>query len=163
MALSKGWKIALSIVAVMGVLFVLGVGAIFYWVKTRGRDFIEGQMASATKYIDEGNQYGLETDNAGCVKTTLARLSKDDRITALLAHRFFLKGCLPASKPTAGFCDGVPPKSEMVQSLKWRMQACAKYGSTSPHCGSMLEEIQEHCATTGKERTKEAEQPAATP
>jgi hypothetical protein len=151
MALSKGWKIALSIVGVMGLLFVLGVGALFYWVKTNGKAFVEGQMTAATQRIEEGQQHGLETDQAGCVKTTLAKLNKDAQFSALVGHRFFLQGCLQTGQPTAGFCEGVPRETDVIQSVKWRLQACKQYGSASPHCSTTLAGIQGHCATAAKD------------
>jgi hypothetical protein len=122
-------------------LLIIGGAAGTYWWSKHGRPFVEsGRQAHI-----EGEQVGEETDDQGCLDETLARLKRSGRLAQAVGDSLFLKGCLSASEPTAGFCDRVPKGKDVANSARWRMTQCAGAGLSDPNCPRLFAQVQEYC------------------
>jgi len=134
-------KAILVVGVILAVLAIIaGVGG-YYWYSKHGREFME----SARQAHAEGVQFGEETDDEGCLVEALVRHKQAGGFGQAIAHNLFLKGCLSASEPTDGFCDGVPKRTRVVASATWRSKTCVKAGYTDPFCQQLFAQVQEYC------------------
>src|SRR5262245_3352505 len=97
-----GWLKALLIVAIVLVLLFVGAG-VFVWMKNKDK-----WMARAKEVVAEGQQFGKQTDNQGCVDEGVSRYKKEPGFGTAISTSIFMRTCLESSKPTPGFCDSVP-------------------------------------------------------
>ena len=134
------------------------MGGGVYWWKNYGSGMVEGMKHTA----EEGQTYGRDADDAKCLNESLARYKRDAGLTGAISARIFLKSCLEQSGPSAGFCDGVPAKSEFTRTADWRGERCEQAGlGRDQFCPQFFEEVQEYCASSAS-RNKQ-QQPTAIP
>jgi len=132
------WLKVLLIVFGVIVLVIGGLTAgIYVWWQNQG----SALMSS----IGEGTTFGKDKDRAACVDETVARIKKEGGFTAAVKVQLFFEECLKAAKPVAGFCDDVPPKSEMLKSATWLEQINRKHGLNGTYEVGLLAEIQKIC------------------
>ncbi|MGH9769910.1 MAG: hypothetical protein ACREAB_21000, partial [Blastocatellia bacterium] len=128
-----------------GGLFLLGiivVGGLVYWVSQNKDKWIQ----SAEQLGKEAKEFGAKTDNEGCLNEALARHKRDKSITGRISTQIFLSVCLQQSEPSPGFCDGVPPKGEMMKSINWTLKKCADAElQNDQDCRTMFSAVQEYC------------------
>jgi hypothetical protein len=138
-----GWLKALLIIAIVIVLLVVGgIGAGAWWWM-RNKDALLGGA-------QEGKEFGVRTDNQGCVTEGVTRYKKDPGITSAIATSIFMRTCLDASKPSPGFCDSVPGKTEFIKTAEWRREQCSKHGLGSDnYCQNIFQSVQEYCEHPG--------------
>ena len=137
------WLKVLLIVG--GCLFVLGgacVAAGMWWWSRNGEEL----TASMEKGWREGAEAGRGTDERGCVSAAMARNRDAAGVGGMLGSGFFLRGCLPASRDTPGFCQGVPRPGEFTAGVKWMAQRCPGTGTSSQACQTTMRTVQEFCA-----------------
>ena len=130
-----------------GTLFVLFVVAVVFggmWLNRNGDEFAAGAR--------EGARFGMVRDEAACFDESKRRAAE----TATVADAFrvgpFLRGCLEYSKPTAGFCDDVPPPTAFGRTAAWQQQRCGEDG----HCKNVLRVVQTYC-TEGRIKRQPAD------
>ena len=121
-SITKQILIAFGIVAL---LFVVGIGALIGVVLyfTSGKDF--DQQYEVKKV--EGREFGKTTEQQGCMQEGLKRAKtiKAYNINPVMFNKAFVEECLKASRPTQGFCDGVPSKWNPTSS-DWEVKQCDK-------------------------------------
>jgi hypothetical protein len=107
--------------------------------KTRGRDF------------------GLTTDENGCVKTGSEKAVECDKSEMFEIVRcgkidsVFLNACLEHAKPSETFCTFVPEFTDGVSAAEWQKDTCNQTGySQSLSCRKVYEIVAEHCAARRK-------------
>ena len=58
----------------------------------------------------------------------------------------FLRSCLDVTAEPANFCDGVPPTSEIMKTVRWRLAQCEAAGNAGDQtCNRLLQAIQDRC------------------
>jgi hypothetical protein len=103
-------------------------------------------MESAQKTYAEGRDYGGRTDNEGCLTESITRHKQSQGFGDLIKTNVFLSSCLDTSRATPGFCEGVPKRTEFINSAKWQVGQCSKYGlSTENQCGQLFAAVQKYC------------------
>ncbi len=138
-----GWLKALLIVAIVVVLLIVGVvgAGVFWWMRNK-----DALMSRAKEVVTEGKDFGSHSDNQGCVDETLNRYKKEPGFGSAISTSIFMRTCLDASKPTPGFCNDVPGKTEFMKSAKWRADQCRKAGLAGDnYCQQIFQPIQEFC------------------
>lgn len=143
-----GWLKVLIIIAIVIVVLVLGVigAGVFWWMKNK-----DALMSRAKEATTEGRNFGSNTDNQGCVDEGIARYKREPGFTAAISANLFLNSCLPASAPTAGFCDNVPGATEFRKSGEWRAEQCSKVSLGSDHyCQQLFQPVQNYCETKSR-------------
>ena len=139
--MAKILKAFVVVGATVVALLIIGVVAGTHWWSKHGRSFVEsGRQARI-----EGEQVGEETDDQGCLDEALVRHKRAGRFAQSVAHSLFLKGCLSASEPTAGFCDQVPKGRDVAKSARWRTTKCAGAGLSDPSCPQLFAQVQQYC------------------
>jgi hypothetical protein len=146
--MSKGWKIGLSVLAGMFLLLVLAGGGCLYVLSRYGREIGEGAKKSET----EGESFGQNSDEAGCLKEALARNKKNNSITNIVSVNVFLGKCLQNSEPAQGFCENVPPRGDKNESKAWTSKRCAEAGQSGLTCEAMFQVVQNHCEGLDKQK-----------
>ena len=139
-------RTALKVILIIGVCLVLlvvaGVGVGIYWWKHHSQEFI----AAGKQAMDEGREFGRHTDNDGCLAEGVARTKRESGFSAAIAHNLFLRACLDASRPTPGFCTGVPPRNEIIKGATWVAERCRETGlAADSYCSQMFQQVQQFC------------------
>lgn len=144
----------LKIVLIVGGTFLLGllvlIGAGVYWWSQHKDELVEAGKRS----IAEGREVGNGTDNQGCVSEAMSRYKQNAGFTGSITTKLFLKSCLEASRPTPGFCAGVPKMTEFIKSAQWQVERCKQFGISDQYCGQLFQEVQIHCES-GQSKQKE--------
>jgi hypothetical protein len=60
----------------------------------------------------------------------------------------YMSSCLETSKATPGFCESVPPPSEIVRTAEWTARECQKAELTDSYCPSLVRRLQKFCHPT---------------
>src|SRR5262245_8946319 len=102
--MSKTLTIVLSIIGGLFLLGIIAVGGAFFWLYQNKERLVQ----SAEQLMEEGKKFGVNTNNQGCLNEALARHKRDNSMTGQFSTQGFLNVCLQVSKPSPGFCDGVP-------------------------------------------------------
>jgi hypothetical protein len=136
----------MKVLVVVGVLLVVllvgGAVAVYFLARTYG----PGLMEAGKQTYTEGVEYGRRTDNEGCLNEAVARQARADGITDMIKNNVFMRACLEASRPTPGFCDGVPRQTEFMKAVTWQSQQCQRYGlPPEKQCSQLFGQVQQFC------------------
>ncbi|HEX4945051.1 MAG TPA: hypothetical protein VFZ34_00115 [Blastocatellia bacterium] len=143
--MKKSTKILLGVLGGLATIFLIAVAIGIYWFSTSGKQFFERVMQSAEQQIEAGKEAGKQTDEAGCLNAGVERVKQADSMATTLAAQFYLRGCLESAKPTPGFCDDVPPESEIMKSIQWQLKKSGELGVDNDNGRQILKTIQAHC------------------
>ena len=137
------WMKVLLILGVLLVLLMVGAGvAVFFLARTYGPGLVE----AGKQTYNEGVEYGRRTDNEGCLNEAVARQARAEGFADLIKNNVFMRACLEASRPTPGFCDTVPRRTEFMKSIGWQQQQCQRYGlSAEQQCSQLFGQVQQFC------------------
>jgi hypothetical protein len=139
------WMKVLLVVGVLLVLLLVGAGVVGFFVL---RAYGPGLMEAGKQTYNEGVEYGRRSDNEGCLNESVARHARAEGLTDMIKLNVFMRACLEASRPTPGFCDGVPRQTEFMKAVTWQQQQCQRYGlSTEKQCGQLFQQVQQFCET----------------
>ena len=138
------WAKVMFIVAAGLTLMIAGcVGAGFYWW-SHNRDAL---FARAKAVLEAGQTAGRLTDNKGCVDQSVTRYKAGPGLTSGISTGIFMQSCLESSRPTPGFCDGVPKMTDFVKVGPWRRSKCESVGlGSDPFCQSIFQGVEHFCA-----------------
>jgi len=149
-------KALLVMVAIVIVLLIV-VGFLGYsWWSKHGKEVVE----SGNQARVEGEQFGEETDDQGCLDETLARHRRAAGFSRTIAHRLFLGGCLSASEPTDGFCNQVPKLKDIMKSAAWQAKRCAEARLGDVYCRQLFQQVQIYCESSLAHLPGEAARPS---
>lgn len=133
------------LLAVVGLLLVLVIAAAvvgYVVVRRYGPGFVEATSRS----FEEGTEYGRQTDNEGCLNEAAARQARVTGMMDMIRNGVFMETCLNASRPTPGFCDGVPRQTEFMKAASWQQQQCRRFGlKPEQQCGQLFQGVQRFC------------------
>jgi predicted membrane channel-forming protein YqfA (hemolysin III family) len=121
--MTRGTKLILIGFGVFALLVVgviaLIVGLIVYQLNTP-----ESKRATAASQA-AGREFGKSTDQQGCQTEGLVRAKpiRMIEISRMVDNEYFVEECLKSSRPTPGFCDGVPPLWKL-NSDEWESAQC---------------------------------------
>ncbi len=141
------WLKVLLVVVLILALLAVGAAAlgVYLW-RQHGRGFVENTQ----KTVGEGQEYGKHTDSQGCLDEGLARHTRAQGFGEIIGTNVFLRACLDASRPSPGFCDGVPRQLEFIKSAQWQQQQCDKHGlKMEKQCGQLFSQVQQYCERRG--------------
>lgn len=140
--MSKPLTIVLSIIGGLFFLGIIAVGGVVYWFYQNKERLVQ----SIEQFAEEGKKFGVNTNNEGCLNEALARHKRDKSFTGQISTQGFLTVCLQASKPSPGFCDGVPQQNEIMKSANWALKKCSDAGLQNDQgCQRIFGAVQSHC------------------
>ncbi len=135
-------RTVLGIVAVCVLLICMLVVGGKHWIsQNKDRWKQEGLQVKA-----EAAEFGKTHNAQQCLDEALHR---SDQCTGFKCHTLtdiFLRNALKTSQATPGFCDGVPPKTDIMRTATWQNERCRQMGrAQDTFCGNLVREIQKHC------------------
>lgn len=146
------WLKVVLIVGAVIVLLIAGVAGLGVYVwKKHGPELV----ASGKQGIEEGRQFGEQTDNQGCVDEGVARNRKAVGFGELIKSGVFMRSCLDASRPVPNFCDGVPGALQFMKTAEWRKAQCGKYGlGEDQQCSQLFQSVQQFCEQRARKTSR---------
>jgi len=126
------------------VLAVVAVGGGWWWLQAHKDELME----KGSSAMHEGDEYGKGKDGNACVDEAVRRLSTTKGILNEATNKVFLESCLRTVTIPAGFCDGIPPRDEIMKSATWALSFCQTRSSTAElhqQCTRLVGAIQERC------------------
>jgi hypothetical protein len=118
------------------VLLVVGVIAAGVFWLSRNKDTL---IARGKAVVTEGKDAGRKTDNQCCIDQSIFRYKKAPGFANSIEASVFMQTCLQHSRPTPGFCDGVPKQAELPGHLRQsRKQGSGDGGRGVTHPGTVL-------------------------
>jgi len=142
--MSKGVKIALILCLGALIALIATCGGLKVWFEANKDELKNmGEEADAA-----GIEFGLGSDQPGCVREGLDRKDSCGAFDPMCEAEvgMFVKACLATATPTEGFCDGVPSKTDILESATWAVGTCANMGRPDDQsCGRLMQRVQEHC------------------
>lgn len=151
--MSKTVKIILAVCTTLVLLLVITVVAGYFVISHYGK----GWMEAGERKMKDGAEFGVRTDNKGCLAEAIRRHRADDSITGSIGNNLFLRGCLESSRKTVNFCNGVPPESEFTKSIQWRLSKCRDENLNDSQCGQLFAQVQSYCDKLQKGDAKRLE------
>ena len=127
------------------VLVVLGIVAVLagvWWLRqNKDRLLEQGKAVRA-----EGEAFGRSATASACVDKALETYRGGSGLMRELHARIWLGGCFETATPESALCTGVPPKSEIMRTVAWRLGECSRRGLDGDKgCTRILEELQQYC------------------
>jgi hypothetical protein len=125
------------------VIVVIAGGASIVWLFTNSGE--EAERRIAVKEV-EGREFGTTTDQQGCIREGLNR-GRDTTLfdlSSTLENKYFVHECLKSSRPTSGFCDGVPSILKNA-ATEWDEKQCEKMNIVTNVCRTVLDEQMMFC------------------
>lgn len=126
--------------------FVLCIGILgwkgYSWWQANGKAYV----AAVKMSTEDGKAFGRTSDNAGCVKSAFERFGSDTTTLGTLQAVTYTQHCLPESKPTAGFCDGVPQPRDFSAVREWARTKCDGMALADPRtCRTVMGPVPRFC------------------
>ena len=138
-----GW--AKGLLIVLAAIIVLVVAAVVIGVVYVARNK-DAWLARGKEVMTEGRDYGLKSDNQGCVDQSVSRYKKERGVGSAISTSLFMRACLQSSKPTPGFCNDVPRQTEFIKSAEWRLSQCRHFDlSSDSNCNNLFTPVQQFC------------------
>jgi hypothetical protein len=134
-------KVIFVVVAiVVGLPFLLTVTVILFLWTAPGKK-VSQRMDERAR---EGIEFGKTAEQRDCINEGFTRGKKTALydVTGQVENHSFVRGCLQTSRPTAGFCDGVPSRSKNI-FVAWDEKQCEQ--SEVPGCEGILREQVHAC------------------
>lgn len=133
--------------ALIALFIILAVGAGIWW--NRNRDEFEGGAQVAAR---EGARFGMVRDEAACFDEGKRRATGATTVQGTFTTGAFVRSCLEYARPTAGFCDNVPPPTSIGRTAAWQAQRCGD----DMICRNVSQVVQSYC-TDGRPKRQAAD------
>ena len=140
--MGRAAKAILVIIGLVGVLMLIGVAVVAYFVTRDGGAFMKDQQ----RVVNEGHQYGTTADDSACLVQAQKRLKAEAGFGGGLKSVVFLQHCVKPARKSDAYCEGVPMPLEMIDSAAYQQKQCDDAGlGNNPFCPSLYSEVQQEC------------------
>ena len=138
----KWLKVVLIIFGCFAALCLVTAGAGYVWFN-ENKDKLKGVGERAKK---EGAAFAYQHDANECVDEALRRLEGHRGLVEQAENKLFFKACLEKAARPPQFCDGVPPRSELMLTATWAVERCVEKGKPNDQdCARLMQGIVEAC------------------
>jgi hypothetical protein len=140
------WLKVLLIVSGAAVIFIVGIGvAATMWLSANKESF----KRQGEALLAEARTFGAVHDQNECLDESMKRVDGCGAVSFVCQAEagIFLQHCLESSKPTEGFCDGVPDKNAVMDTAMYRIAKCESLGGRKGDgpCGRVLASVERYC------------------
>jgi hypothetical protein len=139
--LNRGMRATLLLLG-SGIVLILMCAAIAWWIVPR-RDAESDRRTDAV--IEEGKQFGLNSDDRGCLEQTFVRHRAQADLASSFDNAEFLSACLRNAESTPEFCSIVPTSTVAFHFSQWREKHCAQMQVNTTTCPTLLFPVATHC------------------
>lgn len=138
------------ILIIIGCFFLLGLGmcgACYVWFEQNK----EQLKAEGEKLRAEADAFAKTADQDGCLKETFRRQSQCDpgELAGAICRgkeMAFFSACLEKAAPTAGFCDDVPKRDQIMELVTWSLKRCDTIGRPGDQaCAKTFQQVAAYC------------------
>jgi hypothetical protein len=146
--MERNFKVCLivgaSLLFLLG-LVIIGSGTLIYLNRDKLAQGFKKWTESVKEEAEQGEEFGAETDQDGCLQEAL-RQSEGKGSFGAVQPTLFLTGCLRSAEETEGFCDDVPPATEIMATVMWSQRQCAAIERTNDQaCIQVMQSKQRFC------------------
>ena len=139
-------QVVVRILAFIGALSILGLGALFYWSATGGADEMSREMLELKA---EGAALGAASDTAGCVRDAYSRLDACGGVMCQGSVSVaFLGSCLELATPNPDTCSDL--KGFVTEERDWTPDYCQRVGRPHDTCLVVIPYLLQHCQALEK-------------
>jgi hypothetical protein len=144
MATSKVLKALLILGGIFVVVAVAIVVGAVLWFRANAGDL----QKMGTRGMAEGSAFGAGKGPATCETEALTRVEACHGIMCQAEVKIFLDACFRASTPDAHFCDGVPKRGKIFETVGWVDSECQRLGKKKGDqmCTQLLQAVPEYCS-----------------
>ena len=140
-------RITFWIISTLLAFVIFIVAGFFFWLFRHKPEFQKKQA--------EGIAFGRSTDYEGCWLEAVRRQKELKGFGESLQNNSFLLSCLVISRPSPGFCEGVPERLEILSGVQWTEKRCAGMNLSANDCRALLRTVQTFCEQARKPRPKD--------
>ena len=133
------------VLLVLGALVLLCVGGslVFAGWLNANKDELK---ADGDKAKTDGEAFGRSSDATSCVTEGLRRLEQERGIVKQALDHLFVEHCLLVATRPDDFCQGVPPRGEVVATATWAVEQCtARERGGDQDCARLMHVVQKVC------------------
>jgi len=135
-------KVLVGIGCGLALLIAAVVASGYLFVSRHKDEWVE----AGKKARDEARTFAAGKTGTDCVDESLRRLRQCSGVLCEARVRLFLGGCLDAAAESPQRCEGVPPRGEIIRTVRWSLDECARRGMPNDQpCTRLLQELQRHC------------------
>lgn len=136
------WAIMLIVLGVLMVLGGLAIGGTAWWFISN-KDRI---VAESAKSVADGKEFAATNEQSSCVREGLRKLDSCSGMICEAQTQIFTTACIQRASRTPGFCDGVPPESEILKASFWVTGECERLGKVgNQRCARLLKVVPKLC------------------
>lgn len=140
--MGRAGKAIAAILVLLGIAVIIAGIMLAWWLSRDGGDFFRDQQ----RIHEEGTRFGVDADDAGCLRETLDRLRKTPGLSGGMGSIGFLQFCLKPARRTEAFCRDVPTPLEMIDSAAYQQARCNDAGlGKEAFCKPVYGEVQQEC------------------
>jgi hypothetical protein len=129
-------------IAVVGFLLV-GVGG-YFWFKKYGDSF----MTSTKELAQQGFEFGRGRPPEDCVAESVRQVKDCAPINlkCTMKGQMFIQACLRSAAVPETFCQDVPARTSILDSISYRKEQCERLGQGSKdQCSQIMQGVQLFC------------------
>jgi hypothetical protein len=152
--MNKGAKVFLIGCGSVVLLGLLVVAGLVVWLRSGAGEELLAQGQAAR---EQGREAGTKLAGTACLDAALLRMEAAGSFGEAIESRLWMEGCLEGSAPGEALCATVPPESEIMASVNWRLAQCQQRNRTDSACSSLMAGAQSYC---GRWRAESAGSPA---
>lgn len=141
-------RVAIILAAVFAggglVCLICGVFGVF-----RAQEWGAQMQRDAEVTIRDADEFARTHDQLACRDEGLHRTDSCGLtdMSCFTQVTVFTERCMQGAAATPGFCDGVPPQSDIMASATWAAAQCTQLGrAQDSRCTSLLQTVQRACA-----------------
>jgi hypothetical protein len=139
-------RITFWIISTLLALVIFIVAGFLFWLFRHKPEFQKKQA--------EGKAFGRTADYDGCWSEAVRRQKELKGFGESLQNNSFLLSCLTISRPSPGFCEGVPERLEILSGVQWTEKRCTSMNLSANDCRALLRTVQIFCEQERKARQK---------
>ena len=140
--MGRAAKAMLVIIGLTGVLALIAVAVVVYFVTRDGGAFMKEQQ----RVVNEGHQFGTTAVDSACLDEAQRRLKKEGGFGGGLKSVVFLQHCVKPARKSEAYCEGVPMPLEVINSSAYQQKKCDDAGmGKNPFCPPLFSEVQQEC------------------
>jgi hypothetical protein len=140
---TRVWLVLLIVFGVLVALVMIAVAGVVWWFSANKDKFI-----ALGKEADEAAvAFAATHDQDACVEEGFKKVDACDGVMCQAGAKIFVERCIARAEKKPGFCDGVPPPNEIMQTVRWVQEQCPKRGrrADDQRCQQIMQAVPPAC------------------
>ncbi|MCU7958692.1 MAG: hypothetical protein KZQ58_01580 [gamma proteobacterium symbiont of Bathyaustriella thionipta] len=138
------------VVGIIFLLLLLIAAAGYVWWQSNGDEL----MQSGRQAMQEGRAFAADASQNECVERALLHSQDCSSIVCQTKARLFLQACLNTAEKDSYFCDDVPGRWDIMETVNWSLKLCTDLQQNNANCPTIVTSISEYCSGKSEARTQ---------